>query len=90
MGAPTQDEFASIVAAIEAKGLKVIHADMFAHHRRMITIVVDEGDPDRVTMFEIWPEGFMPGDIAEKSFAAREEVGPGKVFEIGGNPREWA
>lgn len=86
MAAPTQDEFAAIVAAIEAKGLKVVHADKFANHGRMITVVVDEGDPDNITVFEIWPEGFMPDQVAEKAASARETNGPGLVYEIGDNP----
>lgn len=89
-GAPTQDDLDAIVREIEAKGLKVIHSDKQCHYGRMLTVVVDEGEPDHVTIFEIWPEGFMPDQIADKAAAARSDAGPGFVFEIGDNPRAEA
>lgn len=76
-----------LVAELTFYGLKVVHADMSRHYGRMITIVVDEGDPDKVTVFEIWPnEGFVE-DLAAIAVAARENNGPGLVFEIGDDPR---
>lgn len=86
MGAPTQDDLDAIVREIEAKGMKVIYSDKWMHYGRMITIGIDEGDPDHVTVFEIWPEGLSAPDVAAQAAACRGYAGPGMVYEIGTNP----
>lgn len=86
MPAPTDDDMAAIVAALKAKGLNVIHANRAAWQGRMITVVVDEGDPHKVTVFEIWPEGLFADGVADAAVKAREDNGAGLVFEIGDNP----
>ena len=86
MGAPTQADLDAIVEAMKGKGMNVIHADKFAHYGRMLTIVVDDGDPDKVTVFEVWPEGLFAGDVAAQADACRGYMGPSMVYTIGNNP----
>lgn len=46
-----------------------------------------ECHPDRMTILEMWPDGFCADEIAAKASQARENNGPGLVFEIDENPR---
>ena len=90
MGAPTDQDVADIVAAIEKVGMKVIHANKWMHFGRMILVVVGEDSHhSQNTVFEIWPEGLDAAEIAEQAAAWRSH-GPGYTFEIGDNPRKEA
>jgi hypothetical protein len=87
MGVPTDGEMATIMANFAERGLRVISIDHHRHYGRMITVVVDEGDPDKVTVFEIWPEGFTARELVDAAISAREANGAGLVYTIGENPR---
>ena len=87
MATINQERLDQIVETLKAKGLNIVHADCYAHHRRMTTIVEDRGEPDHVTVYEVWSDHLDDDQVVGQIMEIRNHPdSAGGYFTIGHNP----